>query len=96
MEQLDKELKHEGLAVLAVDIQESPKQVARFMREFRLSFPALLDTDGEVASRYREQGIPTTVLIDRSGRIVGTVVGPREWSSPRAQALIRSLLNRRG
>ncbi len=96
MEQLYRELKREGLAVLAIDIQESPKQVARFMKEFRLSFPALLDTDGKVASRYRVQGIPTTVLIDRSGRLAGTVVGPREWSSPQGKALIRTLLKQRG
>lgn len=96
MEQLHREFKDQGLAVLAVDIRESPTQVARFMKEFRLSFPALLDTDGEVASRYRVQGIPATALIDHSGRIVGAVVGPRKWSSPEAKALIRSLLNRRG
>jgi peroxiredoxin len=96
MERLHREFMSQGLVVLAVDIRESPKQVARFMKEFRLSFPPLLDTDGEVAARYRVQGIPTTVLIDRGGRIVGTVVGPREWSSPEAQAVIRSLLNRRG
>jgi peroxiredoxin len=96
MEQLHREFKNQGLAVLAVDIRESPKQVARFMKEFRLSFPPLLDTDGEVAARYRVQGMPTTVLIDHGGRIVGVVVGPRQWSSPEAKALIRSFLNRRG
>lgn len=96
MEQLYRELKGEGLVMLAVDVQESPKQVARFMEDFQLSFPALLDTDGKVAARYRVHGIPTTVLIDRKGRLAGTVVGPREWSSPQGKAVIRSLLKQRG
>lgn len=96
MERLHKEFKDQGLAILAVDVDESPEQVARFMAEFRLSFPALLDEDAEVSSRYGVRGLPTTFLIDRSGRIVGTTLGARDWASPDGRALIRSLLERRG
>jgi thiol-disulfide isomerase/thioredoxin len=94
MERLHKEFKDQGLAMLAVDVQESPNEVARFMKQFRLSFPALLDLEGEVTLRYRVSGLPTTLLIDRSGRVVGAAVGPRNWASPEATALIRSLLDR--
>lgn len=96
MERLHKEFKDQGLAMLAIDIGESPKQVARFMKEFRLSFPALLDADSEVSSRYRVQGLPSTFLIDRSGRIAGLAVGARNWASPEGKALIRSLLEQGG
>jgi peroxiredoxin len=95
MERLHRELKDQGLAMVAVDIGESPKQVARFMREFRLTFPAALDMDSTVSARYRVQGIPTTFLIDRSGRAVGVARGPREWASAEGRALIRSLLERK-
>jgi peroxiredoxin len=96
MERLYQEFKTQGLAVLAVDIQESPKQVARFMRDFRLTFPALLDTDAAVAGRYGARGLPSTYLIDRNGRVVGQAVGPRDWSGPAAKALIRLLLETAG
>lgn len=96
MERLHQQFKGRGLAMLAIDIGESPKQVARFMKEFRLNFPALVDADSAVASRYGVQGIPVTVLIDRNGRIVGRAVGPRDWASPEGHTLIRSLLERRG
>jgi peroxiredoxin len=96
MERLHKEFKDQGLVMLAIDIGESPKQVARFMKEFRLSFPALLDADYDVSSRYRVQGLPSTFLIDRSGRIVGLAVGARNWASPEGKALIRSLLDHKG
>ncbi len=82
--------------MVAVDVAESPKQVARFMAEFRLSFPALLDEKAEVAKRYAVPGLPTTVLIDRNGRVVGRVVGPRDWATPESRSLIRALLERRG
>jgi len=94
MERLHQEFKDQGLAILAVDIEESPKLVAKFMREFRLTFPALLDSDSRVSSRYAVRGLPTTVLIDRRGRIAGRAIGPREWTSPEGRALIRSLLER--
>jgi peroxiredoxin len=96
MERLHKEFKDRGLAMVAVDIGESSKQVARFMKEFRLSFSALLDVDSAVSSRYRVQGIPTTFLIDRGGRVVGVARGARDWASLEGQALIRSLLDRKG
>jgi peroxiredoxin len=96
MERLHREFKEQGLAVLAVDIGESPRQVTRFMKEFRLTFPALLDTDSEVASRYRVQGIPATFLIDRRGRLVGSARGARDWASPNGKALMRSLLEQKG
>lgn len=92
MERVHKEFSDQGLAILAVNIQESPKQVARFMRDFRLSFPALLDADGTVSQRYQVRGLPTTYLIDRTGRVVGQAVGAREWAGPEGKALIRSLL----
>jgi peroxiredoxin len=92
MERLYQAFKDRRLAVLAVNLQESPKQVARFMRDFRLTFPALLDADLAVAGRYQVRGLPATFLIDRQGRIVGQALGARDWSSAPAQALVGSLL----
>ena len=37
-------------------------------------------------------GLPTTVVIDRQGREVGRLLGPAEWDSEEAMALIRAVL----
>jgi len=95
MERLYGEFKDAGLIVLAVDMGESARQVARFMKEFRLSFPALLDTNSDVSNRYGVRGLPTTFLVDRSGRIVGVAIGPRDWAGSESKALIRSLLEQK-
>ena len=92
MERLYQEFKDQGLAVLAVNIRESPKQVERFMRDFRLTFPALLDTDATVSGRYGVRGLPSTYLVDRTGHVVGQAVGARDWAGASAKALVRSLL----
>ena len=96
MERLHQEFRDQGLAVLAVNIQETPKQVARFMRGFQLSFPALLDADAQVAARYAVRGLPMTYLIDRAGRVVGQAVGARDWAGPSAKALVRAILSGSG
>jgi thiol-disulfide isomerase/thioredoxin len=42
---------------------------------------------------FRVIGLPTTVLIDREGMIVGRLAGPAEWNNQDAKALIRHYLN---
>ncbi len=37
-------------------------------------------------------GLPTTLLVDRQGREIGRYVGPADWSSPEAAALVRAAI----
>ena len=36
--------------------------------------------------------LPETYIVDASGRLVGYVVGPRDWSTPEARAYFEALL----
>jgi hypothetical protein len=62
------------------------------MKDFQLSFPALLDIDGTVFSLYRVSALPTTYLIDRSGNVIGRKVGPKDWASREIEEFFISLL----
>ncbi len=66
--------------------------MAAWVREKQVSLPIVLDADGEVTRRYGVIATPTVFLIDREGRLVGRVVGPRDWRSPAGRALIAGLL----
>ncbi len=92
IEQLHRDLSARGLSILAVNIQESPSTVAAWARERKVTVPILLDPDGEVTRQYGVIATPTTLLIDREGRLLGRVVGPRDWASPEGKALIAGLL----
>ena len=92
IEQLHRDLSPRGLSILAVDIQESRGTVAAWARETKVTFPIVLDTHGDVIGRYGVLATPTVFLIDRQGRQVGRVVGPRDWSTPLAKSLIDTLL----
>jgi hypothetical protein len=49
-------------------------------------------TANSEASVYGVWGPPTAYLIDRQGRLVGRIQGARDWSTPAARNLLRSLV----
>jgi peroxiredoxin len=96
MERLYSQLGSRGLVMLAVNQKESRNPVAKFMKDFGLSFPALLDADGRVAALYGSWGLPTTYVIDTSGRKVGLKSGARDWASRDTVEFFMSLLSKNG
>ena len=66
--------------------------VATWAREKKVTIPILLDADGEVTRQYGVIATPTAFLIDREGRLLGRVVGPRDWASPAGKAVIAAFL----
>ena len=60
----------DGVKLLAIDIGESEETVKRFIEKNHYEFTVLLDQDSAVAERYGVMGIPTYVLINKSGAIV--------------------------
>jgi cytochrome c biogenesis protein CcmG/thiol:disulfide interchange protein DsbE len=92
LERLHRELGPRGLAVVGVNAREGPGAVRRYARELGLSFPLVLDAGGAINRAYGVIGLPTTFMVARDGRAVAFAVGPREWSSPPAHALIERLL----
>lgn len=97
MEKVYQEYREKGLEVLAVSIDtgrppDVAVQVISFMKELKLTFPALLDHKMEVAGKYRLVGIPTTFLIDRAGRIRFKEVGFRDWTDPGSRKKLEKIL----
>jgi thiol-disulfide isomerase/thioredoxin len=93
MEKLHQKLKNKDFAMVTINLQESASRVKGFFKELKLSFTALLDTTGEVGAAFGIRAIPTTYILDKTGRIVGQANGPREWDSKEAIALFENLIN---
>jgi thiol-disulfide isomerase/thioredoxin len=92
LEQLDRDYAPRGLTILTVNVREEPGTVRRYARELGLTMPPLLDSAGAITRSYGVIGLPTSFLIGRERRAVAPAIGPREWTSAEARALIESLL----
>jgi thiol-disulfide isomerase/thioredoxin len=81
-----------GLTVLAVDMDKGPVDAAGFLKGHNAeSLGSLRDTDITLMRGFGAYGLPTTVLIDPNGKVVGRAEGPAEWASPDAIAYFKSL-----
>lgn len=93
MEVLYQQYKERGLIILAVSLDQGGEKVVKsFVEKKGLTFPVLIDTVGKVKSIFRVTSLPTTFLINQDGRIIGKSLGPRDWASEAAFALVESLL----
>jgi thiol-disulfide isomerase/thioredoxin len=82
------------LTVAAVSQDRSgAKLVNPFVAEHQLqSLKIYLDPKGDVAHAFDVRGLPTTIVLDRSGQVVGKVEGPAEWDSDKMTAVLAPLL----
>ncbi len=91
-ERLHREFAVQGLSVVGINAREGTAAIRGYAKELGLTFPLVLDPRGEINAAYGVIGLPTTFLIGRDGRAVALAVGPREWISEQALAVIRALL----
>ncbi|MGM9950724.1 MAG: TlpA family protein disulfide reductase [Lysinibacillus sp.] len=68
----------DDVEILAVNFTSKDKveQVKRFVKEHGLTFPILLDEEGKIGSLFRAMSLPTTVIIDRAGKVQHELMGP--------------------
>ena len=94
LDRLQAKLRGEGLAVVAVSEDFAGLELVQpFFERLKLENLAIyLDSDGALGKAFGIAGLPTTLLIDRQGRVVGGLEGPAEWDSDEAIALIRHYL----
>jgi peroxiredoxin len=92
LERLHRDFGARGLAVIGINAREAPATARRYAGDLGLSFPLVLDLDGKINVLYGVIGLPTTFLIGRDGRAVALAVGPRDWESPQARAVIEAML----
>jgi thiol-disulfide isomerase/thioredoxin len=92
MEKLYNKLKKMDFAMLAVSLPEPVSVVKDFFAEYKLSFMALLDPEEKARSLFGVTTIPTTFILDKEGRIIGSAAGPRKWDSKGSFALFEHLV----
>jgi len=81
------------LEVVLVNFRESADTVRKASQDRGYVAPVLVDGSGDVTGRvYGVWGPPTSYIVDRQGRLVGRIQGARDWTTPVARNLIKSLV----
>jgi thiol-disulfide isomerase/thioredoxin len=82
------------LAVVAIsEDRGGSKTVEPFIDKIGLkSVKVYLDPKSAIERAFKVQGLPTSFLIDREGRVLGRVEGAAEWDAPRLLEVLKSFL----
>ncbi len=79
IEELHGLMQGENFQILAVSMGEKSSRVAHFLKKFPYSFPIGLDPDSKVSDLFQINALPTTMVIDKQGRLRAQAIGPRVW-----------------
>ncbi|PTM59247.1 thiol-disulfide oxidoreductase ResA [Desmospora activa] len=60
----------QDFVVVGVNIAETPVSVKGFARQLELDFPIVLDRNREVTKQYNIGPIPSSVFLDKEGKVV--------------------------
>ncbi len=78
-------MKGKDFELISIYVAESPKKVASFVEKYALPYTVLVDTEASVARTYGIRGVPTKIVVAKSG-IIGC------WQCPSAEDKIDELL----
>jgi thiol-disulfide isomerase/thioredoxin len=67
--------KDKGVAFFAINLQEKPEQIRKFLKDKKLAMTVPLDSAGSVGMAYHADAIPMLVLIDKKGVVRSVHVG---------------------
>ena len=84
-----------GVSFLGVSVADTSKANALAHEdEFDIPYPSILDLDSSYAANFRgigRQTLPSTLVVDREGRVVATLIG--ETVGSELTALLTALLD---
>ncbi|MBI5203253.1 MAG: TlpA family protein disulfide reductase [Elusimicrobia bacterium] len=73
--QLNGSRRDKGLEVVGVSVDDYPEDVPAYVKTHGMKYPVFVDAEKEVMDLYGVRNVPTTVLIDRAGKVRGRWLG---------------------
>ena len=91
---LQKELCGPGFEVVALSLDRKGAEASSaFLKETGAENLALYtDTESKALAAVNALGLPATLLIDKDGKEAARLLGPANWASDEAKAMIRELM----
>jgi peroxiredoxin len=81
-----------GFTLLGVNVEQDTKDAQRMLKDTPVTFPILFDAQNEVSKLYDVTAMPSTVLVDRDGRVRYVHKGYQPGHENEYQTQIRALV----
>ena len=81
-----------GFVMLGVNVEPDSQAAQEWLKQTPVSFPILFDKDSKVSKLYEVAGMPSTVIIDRSGKVRMLHRGYKPGDENEYQDSIRTLI----
>ncbi len=80
--------------IIAINTGENATSVSSFLLELdtELTFPILLDLKSSSYKAFNIRGLPMSLLFDKKGNLVKSIIGGKEWDHPAAITLVNEIL----
>lgn len=92
IQQLQKKFKNENVAVIGINVKDSSTtEIMKFLNERKILFPQYYKP-GAMATRYKLQAFPTTMIIGKDGRVKHVEIGEGEDTVQKLEQVIRKEL----
>ena len=75
LDALQKEIGSQQFEVVAVNLDVTRQEALEFLKQYPVSYTVLRDGSGGISRKYDLVGLPSSVLIDRTGIIVSSFQG---------------------
>jgi thiol-disulfide isomerase/thioredoxin len=73
------EVQPDGVEFMGVNVRDQGATVATFDKTFGITYPSIVDLDGQAqlsfASNVPPNAVPTTLVLDREGRVAARILG---------------------
>lgn len=77
-----------GVRFVGINTRDNPAAAKAFVRSFKVPYPSVVDAEGQLLLNFRDtvptSVVPTTVVIDRQGKIAARIIGPVTYSTLKA------------
>lgn len=84
LEEVYREKQKRGVAFVGINTTDQEAAAAAFEENYGVTYPSWWDESGELQLEFRDVApsvyLPTTLVIDRAGRVAARVLGPTTYS----------------
>lgn len=91
LKKMQAELGPKGFEVVGISVDEGPgneQEVRAFVAEKAIEYPVVLDPEGRILLLLETSTVPTTVLLDKNGKVMWYSVGVVQATNPALQAAL--------